>query len=93
MYKVEDLLIYKQYLELIYYIEGILIKYPKTEKNNLCIQIKFNTYNGIKLIIKAQKLKDNKIRLRVLGELDVCLKMQKVLIRVSKKKNYINVKN
>ena len=29
---VEDLIIYKQYLELIYYTEKILMKYPKCER-------------------------------------------------------------
>ncbi|HOP65419.1 MAG TPA: four helix bundle protein [Bacilli bacterium] len=93
MYNLEDLLIYKQYLELIYYTESILVKYPKIEKNNICVQIKNNTYDGMKLIIRAQKSRDTKSRIRVLSELDVSLKMLKVLIRVSKKRKYINIKN
>lgn len=32
MNSLEDLMIYKQYLEMIYYTENITIKYPKNEK-------------------------------------------------------------
>ncbi len=93
MSDLEDLLIYKQYLELIYYTENILIKYPKIERKNICVQIKNNTYDGMKLIIKAQKVRDKKVRLNILGELDVNLKMLKILIRISYKKKYISIKN
>lgn len=93
MYELEDLLIYKQYLELIFYTESILVKYPKLEKNNICVQIKSITYEGMKQIISAQKTRDIKQRLKFLSELDVTMKMIKVLIRVSKKKKYINIKN
>ena len=93
MNDLEDLLIYKEYMELIYYTENILIKYPKIEKENLCCQIKTTTYDGIKLIIRAQKTKDIKLRLKILSELDVVLKMLKILIRVSKKRKFISVKN
>ena len=88
MYELEDLLIYKQYLELIFYTESILVKYPKLEKNNICVQIKTITYDGMKQIISAQKTRDIKQRLIILSEFDVTMKMIKVLIRVSKKKIY-----
>ena len=93
MYELEELLIYKQYLELIFYTESILVKYPKVEKTNLCVQIKSFTYDGMKQIISAQKTRDTKQRLIILGEFDVSMKMIKVLTRVSKKKKYINIKN
>lgn len=32
MNSLEDLMIYKQYLEMIYYTENITIKYPKMKK-------------------------------------------------------------
>ena len=47
MNELEELIIYKQYLELIYYTENITIKYPKSEKLSLVSTIKNNTYNGI----------------------------------------------
>ena len=41
---VQELIIYKQYLELIYYTEMITEKYPKVEKPALVTTIKNNTY-------------------------------------------------
>ena len=52
---VEDLIIYKQYMELIYYMEMILMKYPKSERFALVTNIKNNTYDGMKYIILAYK--------------------------------------
>lgn len=93
MNNLDELMIYKQYLELIYYTEMITEKYPKIEKYSLVSTIKNNTYSGMKMIIKAQKEYDNKNRLKILSELDINLKMIKVLIRVSNRKKYINSKN
>lgn len=93
MNSLEELIIYKQFLELIFYTENIIIKYPKVEKYSLCSEIKTCTYNGMRLIINAQKSRNIKNRLDYLDKLDSGLKMLKVFIRVSKKKKYINVKN
>ena len=93
MSDLEDLLIYKEYMELIYYTENILIKYPKIEKNNICAKIKNTIYYGMKLIIRAQKTRDIKLRLKILSEFDVILKMLKILLRVSKKMKFISIKN
>ena len=89
----EDLKIYKQYLEFIYYIEMITEKYPKVEKNSLVSTIKNTSYEGIKLIIRAQKEYDFKTRLKLLNEIDDNLKMLKVLSRISHRKKYISGKN
>ena len=55
MNSLEELIIYKQYLEMIYYTEMITEKYPKVEKYSLVSEIKRNTYQGMKLIIKSEK--------------------------------------
>ena len=89
---VQDLIIYKQYLELIYYTEMITEKYPKVEKLALVTNIKNNTYEGMKKVILAYKYYDKQDKLKCLNELDVDLKMLKVLIRISKKRKYINKK-
>lgn len=90
---VQELIIYKQYLELIYYTEMITEKYPKVEKLALVTTIKNNTYEGMKKIILAYKYYNKQDKLKSLNELDVDLKMLKVLIRISKKRKYINSKN
>ena len=93
MNELERLMIYKQYVELIYYTETILKKYPKTEKFSLVQSIKNNTYNGLKKVIEAQSEYDKTIRIKILKLLDVDLKVLKVLVRVSYKNKYINIKN
>ncbi len=86
-------MIYKQYLEMIYYTENITKKYPKSEKLSLVSMIKNNTYLGMKKIILAQKEYSKNKRLIILNGLDSDMKMLKVLIRISYKGKYINVKN
>ena len=93
MNDLEGLMIYKQYIELIYYTEQITIKFPKNEKNSLVATIKNNTYTGMKKIIEAQKEYTYSKRVIILNSLDTDLKMLKVLIRVSYKSKYINSKN
>lgn len=93
MKQLEELMIYKQYLELIYYTEMITEKYPKIEKYSLVSTIKNNTYSGMKIIINAQKEYEIRKRIKYLNELDIILKMLKVLIRISYKRKYISSKN
>ncbi len=90
MNDVEGLVIYKQYLDLIYYTENILLKYPKSERFALANEIKNATYQGMRTIIVAQKTYNKQKRLEILNNLDVELKMIKVMVRISHKKKYIS---
>lgn len=90
---VEELIIYKQYIELIYYTEMITEKYPKSEKLSLVTNIKNTTYDGIKKIIVAYKQYDKGNKIKYLGDLDNELKFLKVLIRISYKRKYISSNN
>lgn len=91
--EVEDLIIYKQYLEMIYYTEMITEKYPKVEKNSIVSTIKNNTYNGMYIILKAFKEYDKIKKIQYLNELDTIMKFLKVLVRISYKRKYINNTN
>lgn len=93
MNELVGLMIYKQYLEMIYYTENITLKYPKSEKGAMVDEIKRITYNGMRKIILANKEFNKNKRIIILNEIDVELKMLKVMIRVSYKKKYINSKN
>lgn len=88
---INELTIYQKYIDLIYYTNKLIIKYPKSERYNLVNEIKNVTYNGMKLIIESQKYKNK--RNNILNELDTNLKYLSVLIRVSYKNKYINIKN
>lgn len=90
---VEDLMIYKQFIELIYYTEMITEKYPKSEKLALVTTIKNTTYEGVKKVILAYKQFQKGEKIQILNELDSDLKFLKVLIRVSYKRKYISSKN
>lgn len=85
MKNVEELMIYKQYVELIYYTEQLLKKYPKSERFSICNHIKNNTYSGMKNIIIAYKKYKREEKLDALNDLDINLKMLKILIRISKR--------
>ena len=89
----EELKIYKEYLELIYYTENILKKYPKSERFSLVNHIKNNTYDGLKYIILSYKDYSKKNKYLYLNKLDVNLRMLCVLIRISKRNKYINSNN
>lgn len=90
---VENLIIYNCYIDLIYYIELITEKYPKSTKTEIVSSIKNDVYEGMKYILYAYKMYDKKDKLAYLNKLDITLKMLKVYARVSYKKKYINLRN
>lgn len=90
---IESLVIYGKYLDLISYTEMILKKYPKCERFALASFIKNTTYEGMESVIYAFKYYDKNKKLESLNELDVKLKMIKVLVRISFKNKYISVQN
>lgn len=88
-----NLIIYQKYLELIYYTNDIVRKYPKSETFALVKEIKSSLYNGMKLLmysIKTYKVQD---KLKYLGELDINLDLLKVYIRLSHRYKYISTQN
>ena len=91
--EIESMRIYGKYLDLLSYTEMILKKFPKCERFALASQIKLVTYEGMELIIRAFKMYDKTKKLSCLNEIDVKLKMLKVLIRISYKAKYITIQN
>lgn len=93
MTELESLMIYKQYVELMYYTHDILLKFPKCERFALAADIKNITSAGLKEIISAHKEYNKAQKLSFLNTLDVDLKVLKVYIRISHKRRYITPKN
>lgn len=93
MNELEELTIYKQYYELIFYTLEILKKYPKSERYSTVNEIKVSTYEGFNNIIMAYKEYDKKMKIKYLNKLDANLKLLQVLIRISKKQKFISPKN
>lgn len=88
-----NLIIYQKYLELIYYTNDLVRKYPKSETFALVKEIKGALYSGLRLLmyaIKSYKVQD---KLKHLSELDIQLDLMKVYIRLSHKYKYISTQN
>ncbi|MFR2534066.1 MAG: diversity-generating retroelement protein Avd [Clostridia bacterium] len=88
-----NLIIYQKYLELIYYTNDLVRKYPKSETFALVKEIKSALYSGFRFLmyaIKSYKVQD---KLKNLSELDIQLDLMKVYIRLSHKYKYISTQN
>lgn len=90
---IEGLDLYHRYVDIINYVFMITEKYPKREKGSLVEYIKKETLDGMNYIINAYRCFDLTEKNNYLQKLDTSLKMQKVLVRVSKQKEYITYKN
>lgn len=88
-----NLVIYQKYMELIYYTNDIVKKFPKSETFALVKEIKTSMYSGLRLLmyaIKSYKVQD---KLKYLDEFDINLSLLKVFIRLSYKYKYISSQN
>lgn len=91
--KDNNLLIYQKYLELIYYTNDLVRKYPKSEKFALVQEIKQALYGGLRCLMYAIKSYNKNDKLKHLNELDVILNLLKVHLRLSYKYKYISMQN
>lgn len=89
----ENLKIYQKYIELIYYTNDLVRKYPKSETFALVEEIKKALYSGLRLLIHSIKTYKNNDKLKYLTELDITLDLFKVQIRLSYKYKYISMQN
>lgn len=89
----DSLVIYKVYVDMMYYFYMLTDKYPKHEKFSLVPDIKRTLGEGLSYIIYAQKSFDVKERLSFLNRLDASLKILKVFVRISYRRKYISSKN
>ena len=88
-----NLAIYQKYLELIYYTNDIVRKYPKSETFALVKEIKSSLYTGMRLLMYAIKSYRTQDKLKYLSELDIHLDLFKVYVRLSHKYRYITTQN
>lgn len=94
MPKVDNkLLTYQKMTNLIYYSKNLLVKYPKSERFDLCCDIKNILYTSLKNIVFAWKEYDNKEKIKYLRQVDVDLVVLKSLVTISNKYQYITQKN
>lgn len=88
-----NLKIYQKYLELIYYSNDIVRKFPKCENFSLVKEIKNSLYVGLRNLMYAIKCYNRQDKLRYLNEFDINLNLLKVQIRLSYKYKYITIQN
>lgn len=88
-----NLKIYQKYLELIYYSNDIVRKYPKCENFTLVIEIKNALYSGLRALMYSIKSYNKNDKLKYLNEFDINLNLLKVHIRLSYKYKYISLQN
>ena len=93
MKKNEDTIIYQKYLDLIYYVNDIIRKYPKAERFALVEEIKSTMYAGFRCLVYGLKTYHKQEKLKYLNELDVNLKLLQVHMRISFKYKYISLQN
>jgi len=91
--KQSNLVIYQKYLNLVYYTNDLVKKYPKSETFALVKEIKSSMYNGLRLLLYAIKTYKPQDKLKYLNELDINLNLFKVYIRLSYKYKYITMQN
>ena len=89
----KNLKIYQKYLELIYYSNDIVRKYPKSENFTLVSEIKKSLYTGLRSLMYAIKCYNKQDKLKYLNEFDINLNLLKVQIRLSYKYKYITMQN
>ncbi len=89
----DNLEIYQRYLNLIYYSNDIVRKYPKCENFALVNEIKTSLYTGLRNLMYAIKTFNKTEKLKYLNEFDINLNLLKVQIRISHKYKYISTQN
>ena len=91
--KETTLLTYEKFTNLIYYSKNLINKFPKSERFDLCTDIKSLLYTILRNIIYAWKEYNNYKRLEILKQIDVDLIVLKSMIRLSYNYTYITNKN
>lgn len=89
----DNLILYQKYLDLIYYTNDLLKKYPKCEKFALVNETKNTMYSGLRNLMYAYKEYYKKNKLVYLNNLDVDLNLQKIFLRLAYKYRYITKQN
>ena len=88
-----NLEIYQRYLNLIYYSNDIVRKYPKSETFALVNEIKTSLYTGLRNLMYAIKTYNKVDKLKYLNEFDINLNLLKVQVRISHRYKYISTQN
>lgn len=87
------LIIYEKIVELIFYSKNLLKKFPKSERFDLCTDIKQSLYKILRLIMYSWKEKNIEQRYKYLRDADIEIYVLKTLTRLSYMEKYITEQN
>lgn len=87
------LIIYEKIVELIFYSKNLLKKFPKSERFDLCTDIKQSLYKILRLIMYSWKEKSMEQRYKYLKDADIEIYVLKTLTRLSYMEKYITEQN
>jgi four helix bundle protein len=87
-----DLLIYKKYTNMYYYVYNLLKKYPKSERFGLVSDIKNSMNSTLRYMLYAQKVTIDK-KMDYLNLIDAELVYQRFAMRLSFNEKYISPNN
>lgn len=93
MAELEEMKIYQNQTDLMYYTYMITQKYPKTAKAELVNTLMEHNTKALEYIILAQKEFNPTKKLSYLNNADTELKVVKVLVRISYRYKYITKRN
>lgn len=91
--KDDRLIVYEKITKLIIYSKNLLNKYPKSERFDLCVDIKNTLYICLEQVMYALKTKNQNERVKYLLNADVKLYVLKTLTRLSFEFKYISPQN
>lgn len=77
-----NLTIYQKYLELIYYTNDVIKKFPATQNIALAQKIKSTVYGGLRLLMYSTKAYTAQEKLTYLNEFVISLNMLKAPIKL-----------
>mgnify|MGYP004625940363 CR=1 FL=1 len=87
------LIIYEKIVDLIFYSKNLLKKFPKSERFDLCTDIKQSLYKILRLVMYSWKEKNMDQRYKNLKDADIEIYVLKTLIRLSYMDKYITEQN
>lgn len=91
--KEEEMLIIRQYQDLIIYVYQLLKKYPTNERHALVSDTKHCLFEGLELLISAKKAYGKNNKLKLLNDFDTKLSCLRIYVRIASKNKYINPRN
>lgn len=91
--KEEEMLIIRQYQDLVMYVYQLLKKFPSEERHALVSDTKHCLFEGLELLIDAKKAYGKNNKLKLLSDFDTKLSTLRLFVRIASKSKYINPRN